>query len=83
MRPQVCGDLHTRRRWCDTAGHMSSAPCMPSMHGSSSCCPAAGAPGLGPLSVRKEIMVFEPGFRSRAYCLSECTQVCAASLGVK
>ncbi|KAK9906800.1 hypothetical protein WJX75_008282 [Coccomyxa subellipsoidea] len=42
-----------------------------------------GAPGLGPISVRKELIVFKDGFRSRQYCLSECTQVCAASLGVK
>jgi len=37
----------------------------------------AGAPGLGPMSVRREIVVFKEGFRSRKYCLSECTQVCA------
>ncbi|GAB4820899.1 hypothetical protein N2152v2_007945 [Parachlorella kessleri] len=36
-----------------------------------------GAPGLGPMSVRREIVVFKEGFRSRKYCLSECTQVCA------
>ncbi|BDA46217.1 hypothetical protein COCOBI_08-3090 [Coccomyxa sp. Obi] len=42
-----------------------------------------GAPGLGPISVRKEIIVFKDGFRSRQYCLTECTQVCAASLGIK
>ncbi|KAK3268647.1 hypothetical protein CYMTET_22864 [Cymbomonas tetramitiformis] len=34
-----------------------------------------GAPGLGPLSVRKEPVVFKEGFRSRKYCLSECTKV--------
>ncbi|KAK9818298.1 hypothetical protein WJX72_010257 [[Myrmecia] bisecta] len=39
-----------------------------------------GAPGLGPLSMRREIIVFKEGFRSRQYCLSECTQVCALSL---
>ncbi|KAG2425128.1 hypothetical protein HYH02_015072 [Chlamydomonas schloesseri] len=38
-----------------------------------------GAPGLGPISVRKEIVVFKEGFRSRQYCLSECAQVCALS----
>eukprot|EP00198_Chlamydomonas_reinhardtii_P011024 XP_001700361.1 predicted protein [Chlamydomonas reinhardtii] len=36
-----------------------------------------GAPGLGPISVRKEIVVFKEGFRSRQYCLSECARVCA------
>ncbi|KAK9808401.1 hypothetical protein WJX73_000918 [Symbiochloris irregularis] len=36
-----------------------------------------GAPGLGPMSMRREIVVFKDGFRSRTYCLSECTQVCA------
>jgi hypothetical protein len=30
-----------------------------------------GAPGLGPISLRKEIVVFKDGFRSRQYCLSE------------
>ncbi|PRW56120.1 Mitochondrial import inner membrane translocase subunit tim-10 isoform 1 [Chlorella sorokiniana] len=39
-----------------------------------------GAPGLGPMSVRKEIVVFKEGYRSRSYCLSECTQVCALSI---
>lgn len=36
---------------------------------------SAGAPGLGPISVRKDIVVFKEGFRSRQYCLSECAQV--------
>ena len=36
-----------------------------------------GAPGLGPLSVRKAPVVFKEGFRSRAYCLNECTEICA------
>eukprot|EP00878_Enallax_costatus_P014362 GHUV01015022.1.p1 GENE.GHUV01015022.1~~GHUV01015022.1.p1 ORF type:complete len:230 (+),score=60.61 GHUV01015022.1:222-911(+) len=36
-----------------------------------------GAPGLGPISLRKEIIVFKDGFRSRQYCLSECAQVCS------
>lgn len=35
-----------------------------------------GAPGLGPMSVRKEIVVFKEGYRTRQYCLSECIQVC-------
>lgn len=39
-----------------------------------------GAPGLGPLTVRRDPVKFKDGFRSRAYCLSECTQVCAASI---
>ncbi|PNH00109.1 hypothetical protein TSOC_014086 [Tetrabaena socialis] len=39
-----------------------------------------GAPGLGPISLRKELVVFKEGFRSRSYCLSECAQVCALSL---
>lgn len=30
-----------------------------------------GAPGLGPFSVRKEMVVFKDGYRSRQYCLSE------------
>lgn len=29
------------------------------------------------MSMRKEIVVFKEGFRTRSYCLSECTQVCA------
>lgn len=40
----------------------------------------AGAPGLGPISMRKEIVVFKEGFRSRQYCLSECAQVCSLSI---
>jgi len=39
----------------------------------------AGAPGLGPLTLRRELVIFKSGFRSRSYCLQECTQVCAAS----
>ena len=35
-----------------------------------------GAPGLGPISMRREIVVFKDGFRSRQYCLSECAQTC-------
>jgi hypothetical protein len=32
------------------------------------------------MSVRKEIVVFKEGYRTRSYCLSECIQVCALSL---
>ena len=42
-----------------------------------------GAPGLGPLSVRKELVVFKSGYRSGSYCLSECVQICALELGQK
>lgn len=28
----------------------------------------------------KEIVVFKEGYRSRSYCLSECTQVCALTI---
>lgn len=35
-----------------------------------------GAPGLGPMSVRKEMVVFKEGYRSRTYCLRECVEVC-------
>ena len=38
----------------------------------------AGSPDLGPLTLRKDPVVFKSGFRSRGYCLSECTRVCAA-----
>jgi len=38
----------------------------------------SGSPGLGPAAVRKEVIVFKEGFRSRAYCLSECTNVCTS-----
>lgn len=37
----------------------------------------AGAPGLGPLTLRQDPVVFKAGFRSRGYCLSECTRVCS------
>lgn len=30
-----------------------------------------GAPGLGPMTARKEMMVFKEGYHSRQYCLSE------------
>lgn len=39
----------------------------------------AGAPGLGPITVRKDRVVFKNGFRDRKYCLTECTTVCALS----
>lgn len=39
-----------------------------------------GAPGLGPMSVRKEVVVFKEGYRTRQYCLSECIQVCSLQL---
>lgn len=39
-----------------------------------------GAPGLGPMSVRKEIVVFKDGYRSRSYCLTECITVCALEI---
>ncbi|KAL6757761.1 hypothetical protein V8C86DRAFT_2615193, partial [Haematococcus lacustris] len=42
-----------------------------------------GAPGLGPLSLRREVVVFKDGFRSRSYCLSECANVCALSINAK
>lgn len=49
------------------------------------CLPACmrggqGGPGLGPLTLRRDPIQFKEGFRSRSYCLSECTQVCAASV---
>ena len=36
----------------------------------------SGAPGLGPMSIRKAPVVFKEGFRSRQYCLTECTEIC-------
>ncbi|KAI8471580.1 MAG: hypothetical protein J3K34DRAFT_229499 [Monoraphidium minutum] len=38
-----------------------------------------GAPGLGPISMRREPggAVFKEAYRSRGYCLSECANVCA------
>ncbi|KAL6772298.1 CGL136 [Auxenochlorella protothecoides x Auxenochlorella symbiontica] len=46
------------------------------------CLPAClrggqGSPGLGPMSMRKELVVFKSSFHTRNYCLSECSQVCA------
>ena len=35
----------------------------------------------GPLTVRKEVVVFKEGFRDRKYCLSECKDVCSLSQG--
>lgn len=40
----------------------------------------SGAPGLGPISVRKAPVVFKEGFRSRQYCLSECTEICSITV---
>lgn len=37
----------------------------------------AGAPGIGgPFNVRRPLVVFKDGFRSRQYCLVECSDVC-------
>ncbi|MCO5547116.1 hypothetical protein L7F22_000558 [Adiantum nelumboides] len=35
-----------------------------------------GAPGEGPLNVRKPLVVLKEGFRSRNYCLVECSEIC-------
>ncbi|XP_057534935.1 uncharacterized protein LOC130813192 [Amaranthus tricolor] len=35
-----------------------------------------GSPGEGPLNVRRPIIVFKQGFRSRQYCLVECSDIC-------
>ncbi|GAB2226131.1 hypothetical protein Droror1_Dr00021923 [Drosera rotundifolia] len=35
-----------------------------------------GGPGEGPLNVRRPIVVFKSGFRSRRYCLGECAEIC-------
>lgn len=42
-----------------------------------------GAPGLGPMSVRKAPVVFEEGFRTRGYCIRECTEICALQADLK
>lgn len=45
-----------------------------------------GGPGLGPASLRRDPVVFGAGFRDRATCLRECTEVCAVKVsqgGVK
>lgn len=38
---------------------------------------------MGPMSMRKEIVVFKEGYRTRSYCLSECAQVCSLQLNGK
>ncbi|KAL9247204.1 hypothetical protein vseg_020660 [Gypsophila vaccaria] len=35
-----------------------------------------GSPGEGPLNLRGPIVVFKQGFRSRQYCLVECSDIC-------
>ncbi|KAI4355940.1 hypothetical protein L6164_004663 [Bauhinia variegata] len=35
-----------------------------------------GSPGEGPLNVRRPLVVFKQGFRSRQYCLEECSDIC-------
>ncbi|XP_016483373.1 uncharacterized protein LOC107804068 [Nicotiana tabacum] len=35
-----------------------------------------GSPGEGPLNVRRPLVVFKQGFRSRQYCLVECSDIC-------
>ncbi|KAK3206637.1 hypothetical protein Dsin_020683 [Dipteronia sinensis] len=35
-----------------------------------------GSPGEGPLNVRRPLVVFKQGFRSRRYCLVECSDIC-------
>ncbi|KAK0603882.1 hypothetical protein LWI29_009752 [Acer saccharum] len=35
-----------------------------------------GSPGKGPLNVRRPLVVFKQGFRSRRYCLVECSDIC-------
>ncbi|KAG6552907.1 hypothetical protein Mapa_005563 [Marchantia paleacea] len=36
----------------------------------------AGSPGEGPFNVRRPLVVFKDGFRSRQYCLIECSDIC-------
>ncbi|KAF3784438.1 hypothetical protein EJ110_NYTH30190 [Nymphaea thermarum] len=36
----------------------------------------AGSPGEGPLNARRPLVVFKQGFRSRQYCLIECSDIC-------
>eukprot|EP00271_Cylindrocystis_brebissonii_P009246 TRINITY_DN23953_c0_g1_i1.p1 TRINITY_DN23953_c0_g1~~TRINITY_DN23953_c0_g1_i1.p1 ORF type:complete len:225 (+),score=6.64 TRINITY_DN23953_c0_g1_i1:57-731(+) len=36
----------------------------------------AGAPGEGPLNVNRPLVVFKEGFRTRQYCLVECSDLC-------
>ncbi|MEW5296910.1 MAG: hypothetical protein WDW36_000156 [Sanguina aurantia] len=40
----------------------------------------SGAPGLGPIAVEKEAVVFKQGFRSRSYCLTECASGCSLAI---
>ncbi|KAM6562870.1 hypothetical protein CsatB_022868 [Cannabis sativa] len=35
-----------------------------------------GSPGEGPFNVRRPLVVFKEGFRSRRYCLVECSDIC-------
>lgn len=35
-----------------------------------------GSPGEGPLNLRRPLVVFKQGFRSRQYCLTECSDIC-------
>ncbi|GJY21455.1 hypothetical protein Tco_0394021 [Tanacetum coccineum] len=35
-----------------------------------------GSPGEGPFNVRRPLVVFKQGFRSRHYCLVECSDIC-------
>ncbi|KAG6411037.1 hypothetical protein SASPL_129111 [Salvia splendens] len=35
-----------------------------------------GSPGEGPFNIRRPLVVFKEGFRSRKYCLSECSDIC-------
>lgn len=35
-----------------------------------------GSPGEGPLNLRRPLVVFKQGFRSRQYCLVECSDIC-------
>ncbi|THU60525.1 hypothetical protein C4D60_Mb07t13710 [Musa balbisiana] len=36
----------------------------------------AGSPGEGPFNIRRPLVVFKDGFRSRQYCLVECSDIC-------
>ncbi|CAI0442025.1 unnamed protein product [Linum tenue] len=35
-----------------------------------------GGDGEGPLNIRRPLVVFKQGFRSRHYCLVECSEIC-------
>ncbi|XP_051148992.1 uncharacterized protein LOC127263804 [Andrographis paniculata] len=35
-----------------------------------------GSPGEGPFNIRRPLVVFKDTFRSRKYCLSECSDIC-------